>query len=273
MSAGAVVRGLGRRARGLVGAVGDVVFPPSCWVTREPISRENCGLCDEVREKIAREVAWPYCRRCGSSVGVGGVFGRENPCLQCESRDLGVRSVVRVGTYAEPLSVLVKRLKFRKEWAVAGVLAPFLYQAITMGTGDGNDEAVDALVPVALHWQRRWSRGFNQSEELAREAGKLGGWPVWNVLRRVRATKEQSHLQSVTERAENLLGAFVCAADRRLAGKHVWLVDDVSTTGATIHAAATALRRLPKGVRPAEVHAAVVCVTDRAGVPHGVTKA
>ena len=65
-------------------------------------------------------------------------------------------------------------------------------------------------------------------------------------------------------RLENLRGAFtlVRGAEKRLAGKHVWLVDDVTTTGATIHAAASALRKLAKGHKAASINAAVVCVTD-----------
>ena len=57
-------------------------------------------------------------------------------------------------------------------------------------------------------------------------------------------------------------GAFVCVDEKAVAGRHMWLIDDVVTTGATVHAAGAALRELPRELRPASIGAGVLCVTD-----------
>lgn len=255
----------GRLARGAWESVGAVVFPATCWATNAAIEVDDHGLSPPAREAIARAQLWPYCMRCGLTIGA--YSDRAGPCGRCGDRDVGVQGVVRVGTYEPPLSTLIHVLKFNRRWEVARVLAPYLAGAMQMATDDGSSLPVDVLVPVPLHWRRKLTRGFNQSAELAREVSRLTRWPVADALRRVKPTLEQSHTLSATQRKENLKGAFAALEDRRIAGRHVWLIDDVSTTGATIHAAATALRKLPKESRPAGIHAAVICVTDKVSVP------
>jgi predicted amidophosphoribosyltransferase len=132
------------------------------------------------------------------------------------------------------------------------------------------DIPVDALVPVPLHWSRRMRRGFNQAEELTRELAALSHWPVVNALYRKKWTVAQAQTAAPSVRAENLRGAFACRRSARrgsLAGQHVWLIDDVSTTGVTLHAATMPLRRLPHELRPASINAAVICVTDHHAPP------
>lgn len=255
-----------RLRRTLVAPVVETVFPSRCWVTDVPISSGDMGLAPDVRRQIAEGIEFPYCARCGMNTGPYTANDRRNRCGQCDQRNLGVATIARVGVFAEPLSTLVKHIKFRKLWELAGLVAPFMVQAIEQ-QAHRQRTPVDALVPVALHWRRRYSRGFNQAEEIAIAMSRLKGWPVLHALRRVRATVEQSHAQSVTARRENLDRAFEAKMKVDVAGKHIWLIDDVCTTGATIHAAAVAFKRLPKELRPAGIHAAVVCATDRTPIP------
>jgi ComF family protein len=103
----------------------------------------------------------------------------------------------------------------------------------------------DALVPVPLHWRRGWSRRYNQSGALARVIGRQSGVPVaGSALRRVRPTQQQIGL-SRSERETNVQGAFKVAADRKaeIQGRHIVLIDDVLTSGATIDSCARALLR------------------------------
>jgi ComF family protein len=96
----------------------------------------------------------------------------------------------------------------------------------------------DGLVPVPLHWVRRWRRGFNQAEVLARAVGRRHGLPVLSrVLRRVRATPRQHG--DFEARRRNLRHAFLARVD--VAGRRLLLVDDVFTTGATADACAATL--------------------------------
>ena len=96
------------------------------------------------------------------------------------------------------------------------------------------------VVPVPLHVARLRERGFNQSTSLARDVARAVGSPCAPVaLRRIRATARQTDL-SRSERRRNLRGAFEAC---REIPRHVWLVDDVATTGATLTEAARTLRR------------------------------
>jgi ComF family protein len=95
----------------------------------------------------------------------------------------------------------------------------------------------DAVVPVPLHRRRLRSRGFNQAAEIARHLDL----PVWRALDRVRATPSQTDLPAARRHA-NVRNAFALARRPDVRGRCVVLVDDVSTTGATLHACARVLR-------------------------------
>ncbi len=100
----------------------------------------------------------------------------------------------------------------------------------------------DVLVPVPLHARRERQRGFNQAAFLARDLGRRAGLPLAaRALRRVRATPPQSGHPD--DRRRNVRDAFAVARLAEVAGRHVLLVDDVLTTGATANECARALRR------------------------------
>lgn len=89
----------------------------------------------------------------------------------------------------------------------------------------------DYLIPVPLHYLRRWRRGFNQSEEIAKQISKSIGTPIFKGVVRVRNTKSQTKL-SRKERIINVKGAFRVKS-KDIEGKKVAIIDDVITTGAT----------------------------------------
>lgn len=105
---------------------------------------------------------------------------------------------------------------------------------------------IDIVVPVPLHWTRRWSRGYNQAEVIARELVRcgIGGTMVPDLLKRNRRTRTQTKL-SVGQKAYNVKGAF--SINRKVAESlsdsslHILLVDDVFTTGATLFSCWNAL--------------------------------
>ena len=108
---------------------------------------------------------------------------------------------------------------------------------------------VDMIIPVPLHWKRRWSRGYNQAEIIAEGvASELGVAMCAEILKRVRRTRTQTKLE-VTEKAANVAGAFKVVAEAPNL-KHILLVDDVFTTGSTLHSCFLALREVyPHPVR------------------------
>jgi ComF family protein len=100
----------------------------------------------------------------------------------------------------------------------------------------------EVLVPVPLHQKRLKERGYNQSQLLARELGKFITLPVVDdCLIRQRYTTSQARTPSVKERQSNVANAFICR-DQRLQAKQVLLIDDVTTSGATLNACASALK-------------------------------
>ncbi len=114
----------------------------------------------------------------------------------------------------------------------------------------------DLVLPIPLHRTRLYERGYNQSAMLARGAGSaLGATVSETLLTRRRATRSQTNL-STQRRWENVAGAFALAAPEAVAGRHVLLIDDVFTTGATLAAAATVLQ----DAGTASIHAATLAV-------------
>lgn len=103
-------------------------------------------------------------------------------------------------------------------------------------------------------------RGFNQSRELARFLGRQIGVTAYDGLVRRKSSGQQATALSVHQRRENLRGAFA-SKPVDWSGQEVWLVDDVCTTGSTLHAAAGAFAALPGEFQPARINAIVLAVT------------
>lgn len=142
---------------------------------------------------------------------------------------------------------------FRKKGTVRNVVHAMKYHGNTelclmmgrqMGLellSSGRFDDVDVLVPVPLHWLRRLWRGYNQSELLCRGIGEVLKVPVCtDAVRRHRYTRQQS-LQQGQQRSDNVADAFSLRNAKRVAGKHVLLVDDVITTGATLASCANTI--------------------------------
>ena len=148
----------------------------------------------------------------------------------------GFDAVYSYGSYEGTLRELVHLFKYGGVRPLAGTFGRFMAQALP------RDASFDVIVPMPLHWFKKWQRGFNQSDVLAREIGKKWRVPVRNVIRRRRATSPQAGLTNAKRRA-NVRGAFQVTGHRRLDGMRVLLVDDVVTTGATASACARVLKR------------------------------
>ncbi len=136
--------------------------------------------------------------------------------------------------YDFPADRLIHALKYGHQLAVATWSAKRLAERL-------DSMAFDMLTPLPLHPERLRERGFNQSTEIARALGKQLKLPVERRhLRRVRATPPQAELPH-KERHRNVRGAFECRAD--FTGRHLLLIDDVMTSGATVNECARILKR------------------------------
>ena len=138
--------------------------------------------------------------------------------------------------YAFPLDRLLPRLKFHGDFAAGRVLAQAMAERCALLPRP------EAIIPLPLHRARLRQRGYDQALELAAPLARALRLPLLgDALRRRKTTTAQSRLDAEAAQ-RNLRDAFVVAA-RALLPAHVVLLDDVMTTGATLHAAAQALRR------------------------------
>ena len=140
---------------------------------------------------------------------------------------------------------ITKRLKYHSDLGCGEFFADLLAKEMA---GSNLFKDVDAVVPVPLHWTRRLSRGYNQAEIIARVlAARLEARFCLKILERPRKTRTQTRL-SIEEKVSNVSGAFRLRRSADLSGvRHVLLVDDVYTTGATLR---ECFRALGSGVSP-----------------------
>ncbi|HHB90302.1 MAG TPA: ComF family protein [Anaerolineae bacterium] len=206
----------------------DLFFPPKC-VYCGRLGDYLCRPCRDEAQPIGREV----CIRCGNPMTVRSV------CHLCR-RDPPdpLRGIRGVFFYKGPISQSIRSLKYHGVQELATILGMFLVDYLRE-----HPIPIDMLIPVPLHAQRLAARGFNQSELLAQTITRTLGIPTRNdILRRVRATQSQTHLNRV-QRQQNVAGAFEPYPGVDLRGRSVLLIDDVATTGATLRACAQPLAR------------------------------
>ncbi len=203
------------------------VFPPHCLVCAEPgvAERDLCAACD-------RSLPWQQgaCLCCALPLPATDT---QQVCGACRRRRPLLEQVHAAFLYARPVDGLLRRFKFHQELTAGRLLAALMAEHLAMV------EQPQALVPVSLHPARLRQRGYDQALELAKPLARTLELPLLQGLQRQRATAAQSELDAA-QRRRNLRGAFVA---RSGLPAHVALVDDVMTTGATLHAAALALRR------------------------------
>jgi ComF family protein len=207
------------------------LLPLRCRVCSQPGGQgiDLCGAC--------LEGAWPNPSACPLCALPLLAASGEHSCGRCARRPLPLDACHAGWLYGAPVDVLVRRYKFEQDLAAGAVLAGLMLRR----RPDWLEGQV--LVPVPLHPRRLRQRGFDQGRELVRLLARGTGLVRADVLQRVVDTGPQSQLDERRRRA-NLRGAF---AATRAVPAQVVLVDDVMTTGATLAAAASALRKA--GVR------------------------
>lgn len=202
----------------------DLVFPPRCG---------GCGKlgqrwCMDCQHQLISPPK-PYCDICGEPKPAPGI------CAQCATARPAFYALRACVAFKEPMRPALHKLKYRRDvglgeslaWNVAVYLDSLGWQA-------------EIIVPIPLSQQRMRERGYNQSGLIARPLSRIMRWKyLASALQRVRHTRSQVGL-SAAERRENVQSAF--SANPGLArNKTILLFDDVSTTGATLHAASQAL--------------------------------
>ena len=139
---------------------------------------------------------------------------------------------------------IIHNFKYHGRWFFAQKMGEWLGEELRDG---GNFEGIDLIIPIPLHYRRRLMRGYNQSEQLALGVGrKMGIKCDFRSVRRC-AYNESQTSKSRSERWDNVEEIFEVRDAERLCGRHILLVDDVLTTGATISSCAMAILRACDG--------------------------
>ncbi len=210
----------------LKGIALNLLFPQWCV----GCGKEGNFICCSCRHSLPR-IMPALCPKCGRPQ-LSGILCPN--CVDWQAEIDGIRSPFR---FDGVIHKAIYELKYRNLRALAAPLAELLHEYLTANPVPG-----ETLVPVPLHQKRLRERGYNQSRLLTKELGKLINLPVVDsCLIRQRHAPPQARTPTVKERRSNVADAFTCR-DHRLRDKQVLLIDDVSTSGATLDACAAALK-------------------------------
>ena len=218
------------------------------------IAPRQCALCGR-RLAPAESVV---CGACHLAMPLTGYAATpyDNPMARLFWGQLPVERVASLLFYRRNTNVaaMVHDLKYHHQPGLARRMGA--YMARNLGR-DGFFDGIDLLVPVPLTRRRRWHRGYNQSEELCRGLSDVTAIPLCTkAVSRVAFAGSQTEL-TIQERRDNVADVFRLIGPDRIRGKHILLVDDVVTTGATMTACARQLSQV-EGVRLSILSLAVV---------------
>lgn len=211
------------------------------------LAASRCPLCGKLTygergvpcESCARSLSprtGGFCPKCGE------IFGDDDAppvtCPDCLHTPRPWGKFMFHSAYAGTLRHLILSHKFGRSFSHTGLMARLAGETFALHAG----HAPDGVVPVPLHNRRLAWRGFNQSTELGRAIGRELSIPILDrALSRTRHTPPQTRLDH-SQRQANIKNAFA-ADDCLVRGKRLLLVDDVCTTGATLHECARTLNR------------------------------
>jgi ComF family protein len=225
--------GLGKRTLSLL-------YPATCALCGAPgdDGRDLCAGCRADLPAIG-----PCCVRCAlpfDADGAGQPIHEHRLCGRCQLHPPPFTQCMAAFRYEDPLPALVAGVKFRARMHLIRLLGNLLADTLLSAEGSGPTERPQVIVPVPLHPARLRQRGYNQALELARVVGRRLSIPVDAAsCRRTRATRAQSELEE-RQRLRNIRGAFAAVGKPP---RHVAILDDVVTTGATVSELARALHR------------------------------
>lgn len=225
--------------RKTLGRLADCIWPRRCAVETcaQPVDRPDRHICSACFAALPFHEPGGACRVCGAPVPAKTPHAFV--CEACARHPPPYERVCSALDYAAPLDELIQAFKYGRATWLAEDFTDLLHGAVRAHL-DG--AAVDAVVPVPLHPHRQRTRGYNQSALLADAlACRLGRRFDDRSLARIRDTPKQS-LLSGAERRRNLKGAFATLRVPFVRGRTILLIDDVTTTGSTLAAAAEPLR-------------------------------
>lgn len=206
----------------------DLIYPKTCFGCKSRISPEIEGyICKECLNKLDK-LKPPFCITCGRPIDILDI----DKCTDCTGYNYYFTRGYSATLYEGLVKDCLHNFKYNSHTYLGGTLARLM---IDFALEYIDPDKIDAILPVPLHWQRFRDRGFNQSAILGKILSKETGVPFMrNGLTRTRVIKPQVELPR-SERIGNVLGAFKVTNPKKFSGKHILLIDDVFTTGATLN--------------------------------------
>lgn len=209
----------------------DCLFPPTCILCGNAgfNSRDICHIC---YQQLPRNDN--YCSCCADSLDLIGT--EAVLCGRCLSRRPAYDKAYVPFVYQGAMAHLITALKFNARYPNARLLGMLLAEYLKQ-----NAELPDCIVPVPLHRSRYYQRGFNQSTEIARTVARELQVPLdFSSCSRHRDTPHQTGLPA-RQRRKNMKNAFTLV--KAVNVSHIALIDDVMTTGTTVHELAALYKR------------------------------
>ena len=231
----------------ILSCLADILFPRRCVLCDAPLGFKTLHVCRKCRPKL-KFIEEPWCLKCGKAMADAS----KPYCRDCSRVNHYYTKGFAPFLYRGAMRESVVRFKYYGR----GEYASFYAKAILAFGKDRLEKwRIDAVVPVPVHRQRLYKRGYNQAALAAEALSGLTGIPMDEklVVRRVK-TKAQKELD-VSERRRNLFEAFALTKDR-CPYERVLIVDDIYTSGSTVDAVA----RLLKEAGAAEVYFACICI-------------
>jgi len=241
-------RAVARVLRSPLDAIGSTLLPAPCTLCGSPLPQLSpVPICDACWAEIPVDYG-AVCIRCGDSLDQPpneGIISSQI-CRACRLAPPSFTRAVSFGTYDGSLRAAIHALKYDRIHPAAARLGSMLAAAIAQLAPYAPSDLL--VIPVPLHRTKQSQRGFNQARALAKSAidALRKSHPAWHLtlapttLMRLRSTESQAGL-TPRQRRNNVRGAFKVSDASAVDGKHILLIDDILTTGATARAAAQAL--------------------------------
>lgn len=234
----------------------EILFPAKCPICGMILKRQEKRICHSCKRVLPR-ICEPMCSRCGKPMDDRDM--ESEYCFDCKRKQIN-QDVLTKGTALWLYDKRMKKAMADFKYGGCSENAHFFADELYRFRGEQMRKwQAEAIIPVPLHWRKKWFRGYNQAASLASALGARMSIPVYtDILKRKRYTKPQKGL-SDRERRCNLQKAFcinqsIQVNERNL--RRVLLVDDIYTTGATLESCATVLRTV--GVE--EIYFACLCI-------------
>ncbi len=222
-------------------ALFNLIFPDECRLCEQQLigcSRiPVCVSCLSLPQPLEVEF---FCRSCRTPFVEAYPLDENGLCTICRENAVRFDCAYSFGSFEGSLQQLIHLFKYGKVETLAEPLSQLMLRALP------RDLDFDFVMAMPMHWRRQWERGFNQAELLASPVAKRFGLKCARNLSRKRYTKSQASLDE-RERRANLRDSFRVTRPEQIAGKRILLIDDVLTTGATLRAAAEALKSAGAG--------------------------